>query len=726
MSPKRKRKPASKKAAKTASGAAGPPRKRRIRSTNAAEPAEPVRRSRRAAGQAVEFDLVDDIEGELRRLRAANRAQSRHPAAVNQANVLVNPQDVQEASQSAELRRLRAQARGQAPEPSQSVDQQDQQASPDAGPSVPSESRVAANTGRATEEAGSEAATSVGHGVETTRQSDAGNENASRPQAPAPNRSPPATTTPSEPESLPERHALPPTVSPQSTKSKPNTGKETSPSRAGEAHREANTPIDSCTKFRKLLEACKTRNGKRIRYLKAPEAGPKFGDGLDDLVLGRAIATVTEAISTKVPADCSEGVQFSLIDPREISWMHQQHFYHNKEVLEPFFHMSVRPGKEAFLVRTDGSDDRMHHSLYHLQEEEDGRFRLVSYDSANGDHHRTNNQEVVDEFRKHLQVLKWTKTQPKPRIAKRVAIGDPPARQAKGEGWGWDCGIYVILYAWAIALTLDISNFKNIPKDKRHDFATSAIDLITLALQGHASSAMIGAFLKCFKVVSEDDWIPSERQFDRTFPFLEEDSVARQIQRVRLQQQGVSRQKFAREIDLFARQRKRALEDEWEKQKRRQKRAREKQKAAEDAENEKVVDCPICEQRVKLTRINEHIESECQDYVEQNGANGPGGGGEYSQEELEQFEREAEEFDLEAFLQPTDTEDAQDDSDEEDQDGSDDEVQDDSDDEVQDDSEEDQNDSDDEGQDDNDDEDQDGLDPLIEAAFEEAWAEHEN
>ena len=116
-------------------------------------------------------------------------------------------------------------------------------------------------------------------------------------------------------------------------------------------------------------------------------------------------------------------------------------------------------------------------------------------------------------------------------IENAVRRSDPPARQ-QGK---LDCGIYVILYAWTLALGLDLSGFQGIEKKEQNNFVQTAVDIISLALQGHCSSAIIEAFLKCFKLVDLNAQIPINRQFDTTLGFHTPENLKNRVAFVNLQ-----------------------------------------------------------------------------------------------------------------------------------------------------------------------------------------------
>ena len=283
-----------------------------------------------------------------------------------------------------------------------------------------------------------------------------------------------------------------------------------------------------CDELQKLLE--EQRQQVKVDGPRGPYVPPEVGQGLQDDIIGFAIAAVIEAISTNPPADGADPPQFALIDPGELSEMHQKRLEScNFVPAQPM----ARPGNEVFLLRTDGNRaGLMHNSLFFLCKVTDNRFELRSYDSANGNWHRNNSQKMANLYREYLTALGW-RTDSGLQIDQTVKRFDPPARQPSGS---FSCGIYVILYAWTLALGLDLSGFRSITSDRQLEFDKTAVELIILSCQGYCSSAIIEAFLKCFKVVKEDAVIPNARRFDRTFTFSDEYDVARRIARLRLQQ----------------------------------------------------------------------------------------------------------------------------------------------------------------------------------------------
>jgi hypothetical protein len=287
------------------------------------------------------------------------------------------------------------------------------------------------------------------------------------------------------------------------------------------------TPEDWCEKLDRLMNELKEQPNND--GAPPPENGPERGELVWEDTIWRAIAGVTEAIST---SDTAEPTQFTLTNPSDSSTLHQMYL----AGLNIQVQQAARPGNEAFFVRTEaGRDGHAHNSLYHLRRVDGTNFELVSYDSAqnNGSNpHRPNRQRIADNIRLHyLETLGWQRLDPSLQVAQPLVVGDPPARQNNAR----ECGIYVIIYAWALALGLDISNLSGIDAQRQHRFQTMAVDLITLSLQGHASSELIEAFLKCFDIVDQGAVISGGRRFDRTVAFQTEDDLSQHISRLRLQ-----------------------------------------------------------------------------------------------------------------------------------------------------------------------------------------------
>ncbi|KAF2212520.1 hypothetical protein CERZMDRAFT_84204 [Cercospora zeae-maydis SCOH1-5] len=277
------------------------------------------------------------------------------------------------------------------------------------------------------------------------------------------------------------------------------------------------TPTDFCEELATLLGHWK-QNAAEDKS--APPNDPVIvSHSLGDEMIWRAIAGVTEAISS----NGIDAPQFSLFDP--VAFRMWQDI---PDV--PIHQQAARPGNEAFLVRTDGTRGRTHNSLYFVRNTGDSSFEIRSFDSATGNWHRRNNQARADRFLQALSVFGWDRADPALVVAPAVRRSEPAARQVEK----WECGLYVIVYAWALALGLEtsIATFTGISRQR--DFVARAAELVNLSLQGYCSSKTIEAFLKCFQVVGPTAATAPGRDFERTIPFRTENDLRLHVARSRI------------------------------------------------------------------------------------------------------------------------------------------------------------------------------------------------
>jgi hypothetical protein len=167
----------------------------------------------------------------------------------------------------------------------------------------------------------------------------------------------------------------------------------------------------------------------------------------------------------------------------------------------PATHPCARPGNEAFFIRNDLSDGTVvHDTLYFLRNTHDDTCQFESYYSARGAWHHQDQQTAGNQFTQGIQAQGWYRLNPNRAIVQPIVSRDPPARQLGG----WECGVYVAIYAWALALGLDISQFTGIPAIRGHAFEGEAVRLMGLALRGFVSSDLIEALMKCYCIVPQD------------------------------------------------------------------------------------------------------------------------------------------------------------------------------------------------------------------------------
>lgn len=240
------------------------------------------------------------------------------------------------------------------------------------------------------------------------------------------------------------------------------------------------------------------------------------GHTLDDGMISRALASVIEAFAF-------DGPKFSLFHTAAMTqYLMQPDLNQQSSVLQV-----IRPGHEALIPRYTDNGTRSHISLYILRQV-DGRedFDMVHYDSSKGRHHRSDFKQAGHAIRAALMKMQWDKTGTSSfGISDHVESARTEAKQRRH----WECGLYVILFAWAYALGLNTDMFLDIPEERYSHFEAQAVELINLAIQGQANSRMIEAFLKCFGFTQQENIVPGDRHFDNTRPFMTFDDLNRHI-----------------------------------------------------------------------------------------------------------------------------------------------------------------------------------------------------
>jgi hypothetical protein len=226
-----------------------------------------------------------------------------------------------------------------------------------------------------------------------------------------------------------------------------------------------------------------------------------YGIELDDVTVFRAINVVTEAIS-ELPG----AVQFSQVDPQSLT------LARNGQPIEP---SGTRPGNEALIPWIAGDG---HSSLYVLRRESGNTFAMDHYDSAQSDGHRgrmDNSFEPNTTNGNHIRTVmfhngwNWAGNN-------TIGPGVPRDLNATRQHQGWECGIHVVLSAWAYALGLQPAYVPQDADSNYNDFLRQAGDMINLAMQGLMDSETIRAFLECFKFIRAGETVPQDRSFDHT------------------------------------------------------------------------------------------------------------------------------------------------------------------------------------------------------------------
>lgn len=243
---------------------------------------------------------------------------------------------------------------------------------------------------------------------------------------------------------------------------------------------------------------------------------------LPDETVYRAIAAVTEAIS-ELPGQSA----FSLVSLASI----------RLPADSPLRQRIARPGNPALIPHTQDG----HTSLFSLQLQRPGHYALHHYDSA-GVGHEGALERYGDRVRDELVRLGW---RPRGKDFSIETTTVPRAHQTR-QSQGWECGMHVIFYAWAIALELQI-NGTGKPKPAASFLEDGAL-LINYALLGIASSDVILAFLQCYGLVSHDQVVPVDLAFTRTMPFRKLTTLERRIAHLRVEEELTERRQTDNQV----------------------------------------------------------------------------------------------------------------------------------------------------------------------------------
>lgn len=210
----------------------------------------------------------------------------------------------------------------------------------------------------------------------------------------------------------------------------------------------------------------------------------------------RALASVTEAISNR-----NQGVQFSLLS----QWNVQASQFGARA--EP----CTRPGNEVLIPWTAGTNGRSHTSLYVVRRTTDNLFALNHFDSARGNYHRQTLHETGDIMRATLTTAVWSRG-----TTATVNTAVPTSENAARQLNNWECGIHVVLYGWAYALGLTLSNRPLQGGQRYIDFLKHAGEIINLSMLGSMDSTVIKDFMECYGFIQAGQGVSGARSFARS------------------------------------------------------------------------------------------------------------------------------------------------------------------------------------------------------------------
>lgn len=276
--------------------------------------------------------------------------------------------------------------------------------------------------------------------------------------------------------------------------------KSTDEAHSGGIDDSAGTPNDNpCEEFATLLQLLKAERdqAERAGRLKELEEPARLGVQLEDMTVARAIASITEAISEN-----SSHIQFSLLDLDTIHSIRAE-----SSIATPV----ARPGHDVFIPWIPGpnpGDTLAHASLFMVQHAALGSHIVTHFDSADSDiYHRANRDHHATHISTALQLAHW---HPNGHLGQSFGTSDGNSHiRQRGR---WECGLHVVMYAWAKALGLELTG----PHRNNEDFVKQGVDMINLALHGFMNSLTIFAFLRCYRFVDHSAELKAERSFDHT------------------------------------------------------------------------------------------------------------------------------------------------------------------------------------------------------------------
>lgn len=300
---------------------------------------------------------------------------------------------------------------------------------------------------------------------------------------------------------------------------------------------------DSCAYFRWRMAEWRLllqRSGVRLRDPVRESDVDKRGVWLFDSSVWRAIASVTAAIGVE------HNVDFAMID---------EEGYRRARVCNGDYRDLVITGRNGDLFLPYNTEEKQgtHWLLVHVKYVNDTP-KIHTYDALNKDPAKFAWNPLTSPGYNQGQIKTIKRT------VLQTGLYDDPMFMAddldnipithhpvKRQPYGFECGYYTILYAWAIALGMQ-------PGTKEHTAASAAriddlIELINLATAGFMDSATIQAFMRCVGFLDPaHSTIAADRHFTRTVPFLAKTSVNRYI----LQRREIDRNPVSatRRIDL--------------------------------------------------------------------------------------------------------------------------------------------------------------------------------
>lgn len=269
-------------------------------------------------------------------------------------------------------------------------------------------------------------------------------------------------------------------------------------------YRELRGKFDACHHLRQSLNHIRVNATilSELRQFRNEGATTNIGDWLLDIEVALSISAVLLAINDVQDAESG----FSIVPQNYI----QACAFTDDPNLTQFHPPALRPGRPLIAP----IHHRNHFVLLVAQFNEEGRPTISILDSQTHQYEQQNREEVFQMAWRVLCRTSWWRgffpdvdafNQVKPASASWIKTAQQPGSS--------ECGYYVILNAWALALGLELN--PDVRLQWTHQFHRELLDVMHLARLARVDSRLIFAFLRCHNIV-RDGVIPHNRRFSRT------------------------------------------------------------------------------------------------------------------------------------------------------------------------------------------------------------------
>jgi hypothetical protein len=259
--------------------------------------------------------------------------------------------------------------------------------------------------------------------------------------------------------------------------------------------------FDPCEEFRRRRDEQLNTAKKRADledFRQRSNVTQGYGDWLRDEELLLAISAVTLAITRDQDVDHG----FGFVDGPSIQWC-------RIEGEDVFVQPTIRPGRPMLLP----IQYRSHFILLIIRMGDDGRPETFVMDSKAYHYSARRRREIHDWAYRIMRDSQWWRHIFEERNVESYRPSYTTWLPTPQQPTGDECGYYVILNAWSLALGLQPDPNANL--DWSDQFFCDLLDVIHLARIGRADWLMIYSFLRCRGFVL-DGHVPIDRRFETT------------------------------------------------------------------------------------------------------------------------------------------------------------------------------------------------------------------